>query len=95
MNSSDDTPHFRTTLDSPVGALSLVATDRALVALVWRTAGHSRVPFEAAVEDPQHPVLRETARQLENILRARAGSSICRSNSAAPTSSAASGPRCS
>ena len=64
MTSSNNTPHFRATLDSPVGALSLVATDRALVALVWRTAGHSRVPFDAAVEDPQHPVLRETARQL-------------------------------
>ena len=64
MNSPNDTPHFRATIDSPVGALSLVATDRALVALVWRTAGHSRVPFEVAVEDPQHPVLRETSRQL-------------------------------
>jgi len=64
MIPSNNTPHYRTTLDSPVGALSLVATDSALVALVWRTAGHSRVPFEVAVEDLQHPVLRETARQL-------------------------------
>jgi methylated-DNA-[protein]-cysteine S-methyltransferase len=65
MNSPNDTPHFRATIDSPVGALSLVATDSALVALVWRTAGQSRVPFEVAAEDPQHPVLRETARQLQ------------------------------
>jgi len=64
MIPSNNTPHFRTTLDSPVGTLSLVATDSALVALVWRTSGHSRVRFEDAVEDPQHPVLRETARQL-------------------------------
>ena len=64
MNSPATLAHFRTSFDSPVGALSLVATDRALVALVWRTGGHSRVPFDDAVENPQHPVLRETARQL-------------------------------
>jgi len=64
MNSAASLTHFRTTLDSPVGTLSLVATDSVLVALVWRTHGHSRVPFETAAEDPQHPVLRETTRQL-------------------------------
>jgi methylated-DNA-[protein]-cysteine S-methyltransferase len=59
-----DTRHFRTTYDSPVGLLSLVATDRALVALVWRVEGHSRAGFENAIEQPGHPLLRETARQL-------------------------------
>lgn len=63
MNSSSS-PHFRTTLTSPVGSLSLVATDLALVAIVWRLEGHRHVPFENALEDPDHPVLRETARQL-------------------------------
>jgi methylated-DNA-[protein]-cysteine S-methyltransferase len=58
------TQHFRTTLDSPVGALSLVATDEALVALVWRMQSLTRVPFEEAVETPNHPVLRESTRQL-------------------------------
>jgi methylated-DNA-[protein]-cysteine S-methyltransferase len=64
MNSSA-VPHFRCTVDSPVGVLSLVASDRALVALVWRTEGHHRALFEHAVEKPRHPVLRETARQLK------------------------------
>jgi methylated-DNA-[protein]-cysteine S-methyltransferase len=64
MNSTAELPHFRTTLDSPVGTLSLVATDRALVALVWRREGHRHVPFENALDDPNHRVLRETARQL-------------------------------
>jgi methylated-DNA-[protein]-cysteine S-methyltransferase len=64
MNSSADPPHYRTTLESPVGALALVAIDRALVALVWRTKVHPRVPFEVATENPNHPVLRETERQL-------------------------------
>jgi len=56
--------HFRATLDSPVGTLSLVATDDALVALVWRLQSLTRVPVEQAVEDPEHPVLRESMRQL-------------------------------
>ena len=63
MNSSNSTPHFTTTLDSPVGALSLAATDHALVALVWRRESHAGA-FERAVESPSHPLLRETARQL-------------------------------
>jgi methylated-DNA-[protein]-cysteine S-methyltransferase len=63
MNSPNTTPLSSCTLDSPVGALSLVATDSALVALVWRRESH-RSSFEPAVENPDHPVLRETARQL-------------------------------
>ena len=58
------TQHFRTTLDSPVGTLSLVATDDALVALVWRLQGLSRIPVDEAVESPNHPILRESLRQL-------------------------------
>jgi methylated-DNA-[protein]-cysteine S-methyltransferase len=64
MNSESVLQHFGTTLDSPVGTLSLVATDRALVALVWRREGHGRVPFDSAVDNSNHPVLRETLRQL-------------------------------
>src|SRR5262245_65988516 len=64
MNSTSPTQHFRATLDSPVGALSLVATNDALVALVWRTQSLTRVPFEEAFENPEHPLLRESTRQL-------------------------------
>ena len=63
MTSNHAIPHFCTTLESPVGALSLVATHQALVALVWRREGH-RSAFENAVEQPEHPLLRETQRQL-------------------------------
>jgi methylated-DNA-[protein]-cysteine S-methyltransferase len=63
MNPSNALQHYSCTLDSPVGALSLVATDLALVALVWRRESH-RGEFENAVENPEHPVLRETVRQL-------------------------------
>jgi len=54
---------FSTTLDSPVGALSLAATDTALIALVWRRESHAAA-FDQAVESPSHPLLRETERQL-------------------------------
>jgi methylated-DNA-[protein]-cysteine S-methyltransferase len=64
VNSTGGAPHFACVLDSPVGSLSLVATDRALVALVWRREGHGRVPFDSAVDNSGHPVLRETLRQL-------------------------------
>jgi methylated-DNA-[protein]-cysteine S-methyltransferase len=63
MNSLNSIQHHCCTINSPVGALSLVATDLALVALVWRREGH-RSAFETAVENPEHPVLRETLRQL-------------------------------
>jgi len=63
MNSPDTTSLSSCTIDSPVGALSLVATDHALVALVWRRESH-RSAFENAQENPGHPVLRETERQL-------------------------------
>jgi methylated-DNA-[protein]-cysteine S-methyltransferase len=64
VNTSDGVKHFCCTLGSPVGELSLVATDQALVALVWRRQGHGRVPFAESIEDPSHPLLRNTARQL-------------------------------
>ncbi|HEU4781195.1 MAG TPA: methylated-DNA--[protein]-cysteine S-methyltransferase [Steroidobacteraceae bacterium] len=64
MTSPNAIRHFCCTVDSPVGALSLVATDHALVALVWRREGHRHVPFENAAEGAGHPLLRETACQL-------------------------------
>jgi methylated-DNA-[protein]-cysteine S-methyltransferase len=43
----------------------VVVTDCALVALVWRTDGHGRVPFAQAIDAPRHPLLCETKRQLD------------------------------
>jgi methylated-DNA-[protein]-cysteine S-methyltransferase len=64
MPASEGIEHFSCVIHSPVGDLTLVATAEALVALVWRTAGHGRVPFENARQQPRHPLLRETSRQL-------------------------------
>ncbi len=53
-----------TTIASPVGRLLLVATDAALVAILWEKDDPARVPLGALTEDDAHPVLVEAARQL-------------------------------
>lgn len=50
---------------SPVGALTLVADDDGLVAVLWPEAGEAaRVPLPALHDDAGHPVLRAAADQL-------------------------------
>jgi methylated-DNA-[protein]-cysteine S-methyltransferase len=53
-----------TRLPSPVGTLKLIASDSALVAVVWRDHSAGHVPEDEAVESNAHPLLEETARQL-------------------------------
>jgi methylated-DNA-[protein]-cysteine S-methyltransferase len=53
------------TVDSPVGKLKLVATDAGLAAILWETDNPRRVPLNIVAEAPNHPVLVDTARQLE------------------------------
>ena len=58
--------HVRTTIDSPVGDLTLVASDAGLRAVLWEQDGATRVPLPAdVVDDPGHPVLRAAAEQLD------------------------------
>lgn len=52
-------------MDSPVGALKLVAHDRALVAVMWDNEDHKRVRLAELVEDHQHPMLHKVKQQLE------------------------------
>lgn len=56
----------RTTLASPVGALTLVADDAALVAILWPDDRPGRVPLGATAENPDHPVLAAAATQLRD-----------------------------
>ena len=49
---------------SPVGILTLVARGDALVAILWENDRPGRVRLGPTVEAPDHPVLRETGRQL-------------------------------
>jgi len=50
---------------SPVGRLTLVASDSGLAAVLWENDAPKRVPLTIAGEDASHPVLRETERQLK------------------------------
>jgi methylated-DNA-[protein]-cysteine S-methyltransferase len=51
-------------LDSPVGRLKLVATDRGLAGVLWENERRNRVRFNAPVEDASDAVLVDAERQL-------------------------------
>ena len=52
-------------MDSPVGALKLVAHDQALVAVMWDNEDHKRVRLAKPLEHHQHPMLQRVKKQLE------------------------------
>ena len=52
------------TMDSPVGRLTLVGTDDGLSAVLWENDRPGRVRLPLDSEQPEHPVLVETERQL-------------------------------
>jgi methylated-DNA-[protein]-cysteine S-methyltransferase len=56
---------------SPVGALTLVATDEGLAAILWEADRPSRVPLTIWAEENSHPVLVETERQLAEYFAGR------------------------
>ena len=49
---------------SPVGELKLVASDKGLAAVLWENDAPGRVRLGPMVEEPGHPILIETERQL-------------------------------
>lgn len=53
------------TIPSPVGRLTLVASDTGLAAVLWEDDSPKRVPLAIGGEDTKHPVLREAERQLK------------------------------
>ncbi|MBX3742892.1 MAG: methylated-DNA--[protein]-cysteine S-methyltransferase [Akkermansiaceae bacterium] len=55
---------FTKTMPSPVGVLTLVAGEAGLAAVLWEDDDPKRVPLHPREESPDHPVLRETERQL-------------------------------
>src|SRR6202161_2212065 len=50
---------------SPIGKLKLVVSDKVLVAVLWEKENPGRVRWNELLEDPSHPVLCKTERQLE------------------------------
>ncbi len=57
-------PLASTTFDSPVGMLTLVASDVGLVAVLWENDDPLRVTFGPLTPNDAHPILAEAARQL-------------------------------
>ena len=55
---------FNTFMDSPVGRLKLVASDKGLAAVLWENDSPRRVPLTDLKEDANHPVLRKAEQQL-------------------------------
>lgn len=55
---------YTTTMPSPVGTLTLVASDAGLVAILWPDDNPKRVPLEDLNYQLNHPILRQTERQL-------------------------------
>ena len=49
---------------SPVGILKLVATENALVAVLWENENPKRVRLAELIEQVNHPILLETQKQL-------------------------------
>ncbi|KQW23867.1 MULTISPECIES: methylated-DNA--[protein]-cysteine S-methyltransferase [Pseudomonas] len=56
-------PQYKT-IQSPVGQLILVAREARLAAILWENERLNRVRLGPLEEDTQHPVLKETERQL-------------------------------
>lgn len=56
--------HVSTKMPSPVGDLTLIASDTGLTAILWPNDDPSRVPARNPVESADHPILAEAKRQL-------------------------------
>ena len=54
------------TMNSPVGELKLVASDKGLAAILWENDNPRRVRLAPVAEDKSHPVLLEAERQLKD-----------------------------
>lgn len=61
---------FYTIVQSPVGKLQLVGSDRGLTEVNWESKRSSALGLEAT-EDSHHPVLAEAARQLDQYFAGR------------------------
>ena len=63
--------HVYKRMPSPVGRLTLVATDDGLAAILWENDRPRRVRLNLDGEEGSHPVLVETERQLEDYFAGR------------------------
>lgn len=64
VDSGTQKRHVYKKMATPVGTLTLVATDDGLSAILWENDRPHRVRLNIAAEDPRHPVLVEAESQL-------------------------------
>jgi methylated-DNA-[protein]-cysteine S-methyltransferase len=64
MTSAVSSPLFRTMTESPVGALTVVATDDGVRAILWPGDAPARVRLAESTDDPTHPVIAAAVAQL-------------------------------
>lgn len=65
MKATKPTYHYKT-MPSPVGELTLVASDKGLAAILWENDPPNRVKLGEMEERKGHPLLLETERQLKD-----------------------------
>jgi methylated-DNA-[protein]-cysteine S-methyltransferase len=58
-------------IDSPIGKLKLVASDRGLVAILWENDNPRRVRLKDVVENPTHSILLQTEMELAEYFTGR------------------------
>ena len=64
-------PRFARNIASPVGELRLVASQDGLAGVLWTDDRPGRVRLGELIETPDHPILRETERQLGEYFAGR------------------------
>lgn len=64
-------PLFSTVIDSPVGALTIVASDGGVRAILWPDDDPARVRLDDTTDDSAHPVIAATVRQLSEYFAGR------------------------
>ncbi|GAA3255987.1 hypothetical protein GCM10020258_14960 [Sphingomonas yabuuchiae] len=69
---------------SPVGELTLVASEQGLRAVLWAEERVGRVMLPERQGDPAHAILTEAVRQLTEYFAGSATCSTCRSIPSAP-----------
>lgn len=63
--------HVSKTIASPVGTLTLIASNEGLAAILWENDRPGRVRLDVGAEDTTHPLLLETERQLAEYFAGR------------------------
>jgi methylated-DNA-[protein]-cysteine S-methyltransferase len=58
-------------MESPVGKLTLVASDRGVAAILWENHNSRRVRLGKTTENNTHPLLLETERQLKEYFQGK------------------------